>query len=161
MIDVEQFRAAVVGPALRHLGLWSPAAENLVVGTALAESGLTYLTQLGGGPALGPFQMEPATHADIWDNWLRYRPDLGWTAAMLRAGWPDGAAQLRTNWLYAAAMCRLHYRRAPEPLPDADDVVGLAYYWKEHYNTRLGAGVPTKFVDAYNRHGHAAAPEVA
>ena len=43
-------------------------------GTAAVESRMgTYLRQIG-GPALGIWQVEPATHLDCWDNWLDYRP---------------------------------------------------------------------------------------
>ena len=61
MIDHAQFREHVVRYALKCTGTWSHAAENLVVGTALAESGLKFLRQKGGGPALGLFQIEPST----------------------------------------------------------------------------------------------------
>lgn len=52
----------VVRPVLRVMSAWSQPAEDLVMGTAAQESRLTYLRQLGGGPALGLWQMEPATH---------------------------------------------------------------------------------------------------
>jgi len=76
MIDVEQFTRYIVKPALLHIGLDTLAATRLVVGTALTESRLTYLKQVGGGPALGFFQMEPNTHDDIWENYLRFRRDM-------------------------------------------------------------------------------------
>jgi hypothetical protein len=47
--------------------------------------------------------------------------------------------------VYAAAMARLRYRRAPGRLPAAGDVAGMAAYWKRHYNTPLGRGVPAEF----------------
>ena len=43
----------VIAPALDKLGLWSPSVEELVLGTAIVESGLTYIRQWGGSPALG------------------------------------------------------------------------------------------------------------
>ena len=48
-------------------------------------------------------------------------------------------------------MARIHYLRVPEALPAADDVVGLAAYWKRYYNTELGAGTVEKFVESYQR----------
>ena len=53
MLDPGQFRRLVVRPALQAIGLCSPAAERLLLGTALTESGLTWLAQKGGGPARG------------------------------------------------------------------------------------------------------------
>ena len=60
-LNVRDLRVEVIRPALRALDLWSPAAEDLVLGTAAQESGLAYLRQIGGGPALGLWQIEPAT----------------------------------------------------------------------------------------------------
>ena len=76
-IDAEQLRKDIVRPAIEKIGLWSQEAEDLLIGTAAQESHLgTYLRQLGDGPALGIFQMEPATHNDIHENFLRYKHDL-------------------------------------------------------------------------------------
>jgi hypothetical protein len=69
------FVRATIGPVLRQLGLDEyrmQAAEELLLGTALQESGLIYRRQLNNGPALGLFQMEPATHDDIWADFLTY-----------------------------------------------------------------------------------------
>ena len=49
-LNAQQLRTLVVRPALQAIGAWSPAAENLVMGTAGQESRLTHLHQLGGGP---------------------------------------------------------------------------------------------------------------
>jgi len=149
----EQFARLVIRPALQVLEAWSPAAEALVLGTALAESGLDYVQQLGGGPALGYFQMEPATHQDIWDNYLHYRPDMVGKLLSLRAADPPGDQQLAANACYAAAMCRVHYRRVPAPLPASGDIRGQAAYWKEHYNTPLGAGTVEHYLHAQARFG--------
>jgi hypothetical protein len=149
-------RVHVIEATLRPLGLWSPAAEDLLLGTAAVESRCgQFLVQHGGGPALGIFQMEPETHDDIWQNWLRYRThhldDL--TMAGIRSGdpmvWPS-ADHLVTDLAYATAMARFHYRRVPEALPNAGDVPALARYWKQHYNTPLGAGTEAKFISAWN-----------
>jgi hypothetical protein len=43
-------------------------------------------------------------------------------------------------------MCRVRYIRATPPLPSQDDLQGLANYWKQHYNTPLGAGTPEEFL---------------
>jgi hypothetical protein len=140
--------------------LWSPAAENLVVGTALHESsGLRHLDQVTGpddatlGPAIGLFQIEPATHADLQANFLAYRPALADRLARLLAAEPEREAQLATNLCYATAVCRLIYLRAPEPLPKADDVEGLARYWKRFYNTRRGRGAEAQFILHYRAQG--------
>lgn len=54
-----------------------------------------------------------------------------------------------TNLIYATAMCRVHYRRVPEPLPPAGDLEAQAAYWKAHYNTAAAAdaGTVARFVE--------------
>jgi hypothetical protein len=152
MIDVRQLRSQLIAPVLEHLGMYSPAAEALLVGTALQESrGGTYLRQLGGGPALGIYQMEPATHDDIWENFLAYKPQLKAKVEALLAPAPSRTDQLATNLAYATAMCRIHYYRCSDPLPPANQVRQLAEYWKQHYNTPLGAGTVAEFEANYGR----------
>ena len=152
MIDPQQFRARVIRPTLDYLGMWSPAAENLLIGTALVESNLSALVQAGGGPALGVYQIEPATHDDVLVNFLGHREPLDRCVRELAGGIPPGALateQLVVNLGYATAIARLIYYRRPEPLPDASDAEALGLYWKQHYNTPLGAGDPAEFVRRY------------
>lgn len=152
-LDVDQFRKLIVRPACQRLGLWSQTAENLVVGTALHESHLIYVRQIPNGPALGPFQMEPATHADIWTNYLKYQKDLRMavirTCSYFSADFPDHG-DLMHNWLYAAAMCRVHYARVRSPLPE-NTPGDLAAYWKAHYNTPRGKGTIEQALPHFSR----------
>ncbi len=152
MLDVNEFRLHVVRPVIQQLGMWSPAAENLLLGTAIQESGLRHLRQLKDGPARGLFQIEPATHDDVWENFLAYHDDLKAKAAVLLAPAPSQIDQLVTNLAYATAIVRLIYWRYPEPLSGADDIEGLAHYWKRHFNTEAGAGTVAQFVLNYREH---------
>ncbi len=145
MLDPDHFLAYVVRPSLDSIGLWSPAAGRLLLGTAITESGLTWLAQKGGGPARGVYQIDPATHDDIWANYLAYRDQLANRVSRL-AGQRPRHEQLAWNLGYATAIARLVYYRRPEPLPPADDLAGLARYWKAHFNTALGAGAPEDFL---------------
>jgi hypothetical protein len=145
------FLQTIIKPSVAHIGLWTPAASELLLGTALVESRLLHRRQLGGGPARGYFQMEPATHDDIWRNFLRYRSQLaGAVASLLSSSAADRHNELETNDRYACALARVHYARAPAPLPRAGDVAGMARYWKRHYNTLLGAGTESKYVQTWN-----------
>lgn len=149
-MNAKHLRLYVVRPVLMHLELHSPAAEDLVMGTAAQESHLVYLRQLV-GPAFGLWQMEPTTHDDLWRNYLAYHPQLaGRVRSFLAPGHAD-VAQLVWNLAYGAAMCRIHYRRIKAPLPPAGDVGAMARYWKTYYNTRLGKGKPEEFVRNYDR----------
>ena len=141
-----QTRSLVIRPALKKLKLWSPSAEELVLGTAIVESGLTYLKQHGDGPALGLWQVEPATHDDLYTHFLNYRPELGSKLIELRAAGLGLDENLATNQMYGAAVCRLCYYRKPDALPEAGDIEGQAAFWKQHYNTIFGAGTVSKYV---------------
>lgn len=153
MIHVGQFRTEVVRPALKVIDAWSEAAENLVVGTAVQESRLTYLRQFNGGPARGVFQIEPATHDDVWANYIGFRPDLSAKVHSVLSSVPLLHDQLETNLMYAAIMCRVIYMRATEALPDAANLPALGGYWKRHYNTAGGAGTPDEWVRHYKEVG--------
>jgi len=145
-MDIRQFRDLIVVPALGRIGAYSRNAEQLVMGTALAESGLFFIQQIGLGPARGFFQMEPATHDDIWENYLRHKLDLVNDLKGLLVRDMDLHDQLYGNLFYAAAMCRIHYLRFSEPLPGPDDWPGFAAYWKKYYNTPAGAGTVEGFL---------------
>jgi hypothetical protein len=149
MIDVQQFRVEVVRPTLQFLGLWSLEAERLMMGTAAVESGFKYIRQVGGGPALGFFQVEPATRHDIHANFLAYRPAIRdkVTALLMEADGMTLDRQLIVNLAYSTAIARLVYYRRPQRIPEVDDERGLARYWKAHYNTIHGAGTVDKFLD--------------
>ncbi|MBF0439776.1 MAG: hypothetical protein HQL93_11725 [Magnetococcales bacterium] len=145
-IQVKQFRENVIRPALELLHMESPTAEALMLGTAAQESRMgQYLRQVGGGPALGVFQMEPATYQDIWRNFIETHPEI---LQLLATRWPvkPPPEQMVTDLLLAAVMCRLHYRRVKAALPQADDLAGLANYWKRYYNTPKGAGTESEFI---------------
>jgi len=152
-LNLFQVRDYVVRPALTHIGAWSKAAELLVMGTGLTESGLQYLDQvesnkgdLRAGPAYGLFQMEGFTHDDIWENFIRKKPPLHHKLCDLMSPSPDPIHQLHGNMFYAAAMCRIFYLRIKAPLPAADDLAGMAAYWKRYYNTVHGKGKPEEFI---------------
>ena len=151
MLNVQQFRINIVEDTLAMIGERSVSAVELLLGTAIQESSLTYLVQLGGGPAAGLFQMEPATHNDIWKNYLSFREDLALRVLTLSftPGTPN-AMEMIGNMHYACAMARMLYKRVPEALPEAGDVEGMANYWKEHYNTHEGAGTVEEYIENWH-----------
>jgi hypothetical protein len=126
-------------------------AIPLLLGTCAQESGFQYNRQLGNGPARGYFQCEPATEADVWENFLAYQPEL--TACFVaRCGQsgPDVSA-LEHNLVYQILLARTHYFRCdPDPLPAAKDIEAHSMVWKTYYNTNLGKGKPEEYVKNYN-----------
>lgn len=146
----QNLREHVVIPVLLHLGL--PGGEDavdLLVKTAISESGLNRRKQVG-GPALGLWQIEPKTHDDVWSNYLRFRPGLARKVSDYLGDDRIEAARLKNNDEYACAIARLVYWRAKEPLPPKEDAWLQAKYWKKHYNTEKGAGTLEHFL-AENR----------
>lgn len=147
-LDPRQLLELAVRPALAILGpaYSSPAAEQLVMGTAAVESGLVWLKQHGTGPALGLWQMEPFTFNDL----IRRRPEnLRLSIAMLAGGPLIEPHCVAWNLRFGAAMCRLKYRDDPRPLPQEGDVHGMAQTWKRCYNSHLGAGKVEDFERAW------------
>lgn len=153
MINSKQFRQLVVRKALMYLDPvipYSVAAENLLMGTCAKESDMgTFIAQNGGGPALGVFQMEPATYNDIFNNFIKYKKDL--KSIVLFANSPE-PEEMVCNMFFAAIMCRIHYYRRPEALPAPYDFEALGQYWKQHYNTVKGKGTVEEFVENYHRY---------
>lgn len=148
-MNIDQFNSYVLIPTFEKLPLLdSPVARDLVLATILHESNnLEYIKQVGGGPALGVCQMEPATHKSLYADFLDYRPSLAKEikdAANCSNYYPPDANELIHNLRYAVAMCRVKYYRVSEALPN-NTPFELAGYWKRHYNTLLGKGVANEF----------------
>ena len=144
-VNLKDLRDYVVVPALKEIGLYSKASMRLVIGTGIVESGFHHLHQVN-GPALGFYQMEPATYHDIWGNYLLFKLPLAQKLNAFNLDYKD-EKQLVWNLKYASAMCRIHYLRVKKPLPDNDDILGMAHYWKDYYNTRLGKGTVDDFLN--------------
>ncbi|MCE2576012.1 hypothetical protein [Komagataeibacter sp. FNDCR2] len=138
-LDVGQLKREIVLPTLQAIALDGPAAVNLLTGIALAESRAAYLRQFN-GPALGLWQMEPATHEDCWNNFLHATAQAALTPRIRTLLSPEPRLrQLVSNLRYACAMARVQVFRAPAPLPPATDAAALSAYHKQFYNTALGA----------------------
>jgi hypothetical protein len=154
MSKLNDFRLNVIKPVLAQMGAANNAAEELLLGTAIQESlFLKYRVQMGGGPAVSYFQMEPATHNDIWNNYLKYRSELAAKAiAFLSSPDADKIKELEMNDQYATAMARIHYMRVPAKLPDTGDVAAQANYWKQYYNTSKGKGKPSEYIEKWNHY---------
>lgn len=149
-LDFTQVRDLVVRPTLVYLDLWSQEAEDLVLGTAVHESRLRYIKQIK-GPALGLFQMEPATYADHQERFL-LGTELGVKVNILasvlsKANRPyPHSEELIYNMRFAAALCRVHYLRRAPKLPK--DPAGLAQTAKNVYNTQAGKATVEDYLQA-------------
>lgn len=151
-VNPQKFLLFVIRPTLLRLGLHSPASEQLLLATAIQESHLVHRKQIG-GPALSYFQIEPKTHNDIWDNYLKYRSQLSNKVMQLmsNAG-ADKIKELENNDKYATAIARIHYLRVHAPIPQFNDIAKMAAYWKRYYNTALGKGRVIDFISNWKKY---------
>lgn len=145
--DVTQFRG-MIEEALTHVDpdLATPAAINLLLGTAAQESGFGKYFKQKAGPAVGAFQMEPNTF-----EWLKARYGDKYPQIQGR-----GAPEMKWDLRLAILMARLRYLVYPVPLPPENDIEAIADYWKVAYNTKLGKGTKEQFVENYRRYVDAA-----
>jgi len=159
-ISFHQFKEHVVIPTLKYLEdeiPFSDEAVDLLMMTCGHESkGGRFLRQVGVGEgtgAYGVYQMELATHDDIWDNFIKYRKGGGLSYFLnSTSGESTPADSLIMNLSYATAMARVHYWRVKEPLPSKE--VGnyldnLGKYAKRYYNTHEGKATASKYVTDY------------
>jgi hypothetical protein len=148
MYDPDQLRLLIIRPTLLSLGLHSPEAEELMMGTCAQESkGGTYLKQVQ-GIALGAWQMEPTTHDDIWARYLPHQTikcSLMVNHCQIRTK-PDANIMIY-HLTYACSMARLAYARHNEVIPKT--IEEQATYWKRFYNTGKGAGEVDEYVKNY------------
>ena len=139
----------LIQSVLTDLELYSENAEELLLATCAQESLFgTYRTQGNGGPARGIFQMEGEDHDDIWNNYLKYHPQLAMKIKTYAVGFPSNDLCVH-NDTYAICMARVHYLRAPEALPDCHDLNAIWTLYKLRYNTPGGAATKDQFYHNY------------
>lgn len=157
MFEPDQFRQYITAVLTRfgeitgeHWMMELDAVELLML-TAAQETHLgRYLRQVR-GPAMGVFQVEPATLADLIKNYLVYRPELSTALRLMGAKGIDAELNMVGNLAFQICVARLIYRRVPKALPDRKDVKAMAEYWKEYWNTKLGKGTVDEAIRNYNR----------
>ena len=116
-MNPKQLRELIIRPTLHTLNAWSPAAEDLMMGTAAQESHCgRYIRQVGCSGMVGAFgvwQMELATARDIYDNYLRYKPELKVAVEKLRGAGQSITDALTSNLAYACAWGHPHRFSGP------------------------------------------------
>lgn len=129
--------------------LWSPESEEQLLGTCAQESRLgTYRRQIGGGPATGIYQIEPATERSLWRDYLDYRPALATAVTRVCGVRGPDQLQLEMNLAYQHIMCRIRYWAwVKEPVPSG--LAAQAQYWDTHYNANPDHGTPEEYIRNY------------
>lgn len=126
---------------LNPIGLGGYNATHLLMGTAAVESAFGTFLRQRSGPALGAFQIEPATF-----EWLRSRYEMR-IPGMLQLRREE---ELETDLRLSIVIARLRYLVDPQPL--GSNMYEWAATWKRVYNTTLGAGTVPVFLESYKRY---------
>lgn len=155
-MNAEQLRNLIIQPTLQYLRLDSLAAQNLLLGTAAQESQMgVYIKQINGS-ALGIYQMELFTFKDITQRYLGSHDKIPLRRKVIDLtsvkSFGFDFSDLAGNLYFATALARLKYLTIKELLPDADDIEGLAKYWKKYYNTYEGKGTESEFIANYKKY---------
>jgi|TARA_R100000501_G_C2582199_1_gene85049 hypothetical protein len=138
----------IIDWTLKKIDMHSKDASSLIYKTGMAESGYRALSQMGEGPAIGFFQLEPATMKDIMENYVAYRKPILESLKSLGYAEDDSEYRVKSNIALQVAFCRLKYKRDPFPLPSWWNTRDQAEYWKRVYNTELGKGTVEHFLEA-------------
>lgn len=133
---------------LKYLDMDSPEAREIIFRTGMAETGYRAIEQYGGGPAVGFFQVEPATINDTIDNYVSYRPHIQTKLWGLGFEEKDSEIRVMGSIPLQVAFCRLKYRRDKHALPECGNIEAQAKYWKRVYNSIKGKGTVEHFIKA-------------
>ena len=154
-ICAKELRHYVVRPTLKHLKMWSPTAENLLLGTAARESELGFHIKQDHHQALGIYHISPRMHRNIWDFYLAKRSELSSLVrglASQREFLCHPHHELATNLSYATAIAWMIYYRTEiniHSLPE-DDIKAMGKLWHNHFH-RHHPGSVNSFIESYER----------
>ena len=149
MLNINQFREEIVLPALHGLQLYTKELAELLVFTCAVESaGGTYVKQLH-GPAVGIFQIEPASFTDLWVNYIVRKPNiLNLLTLNFGVHKMPQPSELITDLKLAAAICGLFYMHRTK-IPTSMVAEDLWELYKKYYNTESGKAEKDASLKAY------------
>ncbi len=161
-MQAQQLHDYIIKPTLEYMGgnYDSKNARFLLLCTAAIESKCGHYIKQINGPALGIWQMEPATHDDIFANCdVLQDVDCGMSESKynilqlsptynMDEDFEAVQSDLIDSPKYACAMARFKYSMDNEPLPDYNDFKAVYREYKRIYNTPLGASTYAKFKQA-------------
>lgn len=140
-VKYSQFKQLVIN-RLKTWGLYSPEVVELMCMIVAHESGGgVHRVQVGGGPALGLFQIERKTHDSIWANSDTI------VARAKRFGFIQRQDALLDD-VYSIFMARHYIAMDSSPVPKTEQE--QSEYCKSYWN-RTGAASPKKYLDDYRR----------
>lgn len=150
-ISASQMRKEIIKPALMDCVyngkmLWSANAEEILIATMAHESKGGYYLAQEGGPALGVYQDEKLDYDDMMTNFLLPK----WKKEIFIPDFVfNDFDRIKHDLIYATQIARLHYLRAPEPLPAYDDLDAQWDYYRKYYNSVEGKATKDEFIADY------------
>lgn len=137
-IDAQSLKEQVIEPTLKYLNGYTPAAVNLLLGTAAVETQLKPLVFYNSDEeksGIGLFNISRQRHINIWDQFLAFDPDLASQVrglASQRTFLTNPHTELGTNLSYATAIAWCIYKQSNLVI-ESGDTESLASYWDNHY----------------------------
>ena len=129
----------VIKPTLSYLGVETPAACKLLLGTAASETGL----RPGHNTKLGIYGISPEQHRKVWDKYLAFDPELASKVRCLASRIDflrDPDRELCDNLAYATAIAWLIYRASEAAIPADCNRRALAKLWRRCFHRGKAAG---------------------
>ena len=143
MINHKQLRDLITRVLKEIPSGYSEDAVELLMMIAAHESRLgTYIKQTN-GPALGVFQVEPATHDTVWEHGGSCKTN----ANLLAINWSE--AGLEYDLRYQIFIARQRLFMFTETIPSNRMVMKMAEYCKRYWNTKHGKATAYDYHEAY------------
>jgi hypothetical protein len=135
-MNLQQVKKYWVEPALEFFPepLRTPNRKQFMVAIGLVESGYNYVAQFPEADALGYWQVQLGTYRDNILNFLEFKNEFndGWS--LLKKIHQATYTSMTSDCVFACYMGAITVYRAPAPLPEYNDIEGMAKYWKTYYN---------------------------
>jgi hypothetical protein len=149
----KHYTQSILRPCLQAMSWYSPAVEQLMLGTLISETNFEYLHQIH-GPALGIYEIELATCNDN-QRYLNRLDKMSlkehFLACCFYVCFPPPSALVH-NLTYCTLMARLKYIVATtKVIPLVDDIEAQAAYYKKYYNSSIGKGSIERYIELYNK----------
>lgn len=134
-MELKQFDQFVLVPALNIVGLYSPNAHVLMLGTGAIESNYAKLQSFHGCPGMGFFNIHDSTYNEIYKYLNRHENrQLKETclSSCLYTSWPNKSC-LVYNLRWSVIVAILKYQMTNKPFPNHDNAENLAHFYKKYF----------------------------
>ena len=161
-MDAQQLHYYIIKPTLQYRSgnYYSKESAFLLLCTAAIESNCGEFIKQINGPALGVWQMEPATQMDIYSECDALKTvgtenseTFNFITDLKLKGSMTNKSAMILSPMYSCSMSRLEYSMDPILLPilpvdSSVDLKSVYEYYKRVYNTELGASTYDKWYTA-------------